>query len=147
MFCPNCGKKNSKDAKFCEYCGEKFTSLLDENQKPISTKNSVDDNKLSDQEIYQVALLISEAKHAANRMIMGGVGWIVAGLVLTAATGGFLIFWGAPLYGVYRLIKGSYYRAMPHKLIKDVFGGSKNDVKKEEKETGDNKEKSNLHWE
>lgn len=131
MFCPNCGKKISKDSKFCEYCGGKFTSS-GENEKviPIPQNINDNDNKLSDQEIYQIALLISEAKHAANRIIIGGAGWIIGGIVLTMATGGFVIFWGMPLYGICRLIKGLYYRMMPQKLINDTFGG------KDDKEEG-----------
>jgi len=148
MFCENCGKKILDDSKFCEYCGGKTTSL-NENQEIASAKNSINNNnKFSEQEIYQIALLISEAKHAANRLIIGGIGWIIGGIILTAITGGFFIFWGMPVYGIYQLIKGLYYRMMPHKLIKDAFDNS--NINTETKQKGspdDNKKKSNLHWE
>ena len=142
MFCENCGKKASNDSKFCEYCGEKFTSEI------ISAPKEIDDNynKLSKQKIYQIDSLISEAKNTANRMMLGGVGWIIAGIIITGITytmaepdGTYFIFWGLSLYGVYCLIKGLYYRIMPQKLIKDVFDESKDGAKKEEKETEDNK--------
>jgi serine protease Do len=46
MFCTNCGKKNSDDSKFCEYCGEKFTSLKG-NKQNIPIQNNKDIEKTS----------------------------------------------------------------------------------------------------
>ena len=50
---------------------------------------------------------IDEAKHdAAGKDIMWGLIWAGGGLLLTFITGGQYIFWGAVVYGGYRLIKG-----------------------------------------
>ncbi|MCZ3365147.1 MULTISPECIES: zinc-ribbon domain-containing protein [Methanobacterium] len=36
IFCPKCGKENNEEAKFCQYCGTKLTSL--ENKKPAQKR-------------------------------------------------------------------------------------------------------------
>lgn len=45
MFCPECGKKNEKDAAFCEFCGAKITEekvvLPKKARKPMSKKNKI----------------------------------------------------------------------------------------------------------
>ena len=69
----------------------------------------------------QIALIVSEAKHAANKIVWQGIGWIVGGVVLTILTGGLLVFWGAPLYGLYLVVRGVYFRLLPHKLIQRAF--------------------------
>ena len=49
MFCPECGKKNLSEAKFCEHCGAKIvddTKVIKEkkpkkDKKPMSKKNKI----------------------------------------------------------------------------------------------------------
>lgn len=50
---------------------------------------------------------------AADQIIRRGWYWVGGGLILSFATyaaadpgGGFVVFWGAPLYGLYRVYKG-----------------------------------------
>lgn len=76
-------------------------------------------------------ILLNGAKRAANKIILGGIGWIIAGLVITGITysaakpgGAYYVFWGLCIYGAYRLIKGLYYRAMPQKLIEDAMANN-----------------------
>ena len=46
MFCPECGKKNADDAKFCEFCGAKITEeskviLPKKPRKPMNKKTKI----------------------------------------------------------------------------------------------------------
>lgn len=45
-------------------------------------------------------------KEAAGKDIMWGLVWAGGGILLTLITGGQFIFWGAVVYGGYRLIHG-----------------------------------------
>ena len=38
MFCPECGKKNKDEAKFCEYCGTKIVDDSPKEFKPVNKK-------------------------------------------------------------------------------------------------------------
>lgn len=50
---------------------------------------------------------IEEAKsEAADKDIMWGIIWAAGGIILTFLTGGQYLFWGAVVYGGYRLIHG-----------------------------------------
>lgn len=130
MFCKNCGKQIPIDSKFCGLCGANNIKQQRETPHEESAhKNSVarEDTPLTEHEL-QIALLMSEAKKVATKMILGGIGWIAAGLVITGITysiaepgGSYYVFWGLSIYGAYRLIKGVYYKVAPHKLIEEAL--------------------------
>jgi uncharacterized membrane protein YvbJ len=111
MFCTNCGKKILPNAKYCSHCGSYAKKSSDE----FEAQETVDDVTAINNE------LVYYAKKAANKMMWTGIGWIIGGIVLTLLTGGFLIFWGAPLYGIYAFFKGAYYRANPNGLVKKAM--------------------------
>lgn len=126
MFCSSCGEKISDGGKFCGYCG----AVGDDPKASMKTASESDQDmrEVSSGRELQMALLLSEAKDSANNIIWQGVGWIVAGILITTITyamaepgGTYLIFWGLSVYGLYLVIKGGYYRMAPHKLIEKAF--------------------------
>lgn len=40
MFCPNCGSKTEKDARFCQSCGSKNDGFVDDSIKTVSVDQS-----------------------------------------------------------------------------------------------------------
>ena len=57
VFCPNCGKKNSEENKFCYYCGESL--VFKENTKNTNKNyNSNLNNNNSNKEFYKNRLKI-----------------------------------------------------------------------------------------
>ncbi|HWO07778.1 MAG TPA: hypothetical protein VNM40_04340 [Candidatus Paceibacterota bacterium] len=90
--------------------------------------------EFTEQEL-RVALLLREAEMAANRIILGGIGWIAAGIIITWITyamadpgESYFIFWGLSVYGAYRLLKGIYYRMSPEKLIAEALAGAEHEA-------------------
>lgn len=129
MFCKSCGLKINETDHFCGACGNPRTpNPILENEQTLVEKSqdtTPDDKKdttenLSDSEILQYLILINAAKKASHKIVLTGVLWIVGGIVLTVLTGGVLIFWGAPLFGVYELLRGTYYSIKPEKLLEKI---------------------------
>jgi len=136
MFCNSCGEKISDNGKFCGRCDAVAVS-----EPRVSSENVAGSDQstqgISDERELQIALLLSEAKNSAKKIIWQGIGWIVAGIVITTITytmadpgGTYFIFWSLSVYGAYLVIKGGYYRMAPHKLLEKAFsdiaeGGSK----------------------
>lgn len=121
MECTNCGQNNDLDAKFCSKCGEKMTKNKEEGSVDRYFKNK----KQS---------LIEEAKALAEGEMKQGVVWFVIGLVITG--GGWLfasegetyyVLWGAMVYGVYKLIRGFWYKMNPESLLEKAEEESKKD--------------------
>jgi hypothetical protein len=147
MFCTSCGKQVPGDSKFCEHCGASITNSGEHSatKDEIILQNGQPQNVQTPpakEKELQAALLLTEAKKAANRMILGGIGWIVAGLVVTGVTysiaepgGTYFVFWGLSVYGLYRLVKGIYYRVAPQKLIAEALSN----IAKVENETKNEK--------
>ena len=121
MFCRQCGNKVLNSAKFCNKCGNHFSSDLAANQ------NS---DKLSSVDVYlenQKNIFTNEVKAAATKEMFKGILWFIVGGVVTFITysvadegGTYFFFWGAMLYGIYRLIRGFYYKINPEELLKKV---------------------------
>ena len=130
MYCPSCGKQIPIDSKFCGFCGANITKHpedISREQPGYKSTADIEESALSHQGL-QMSLLLNEARSVANKMILGGVGWIIAGLTITGITysmaepgGTYYVFWGLSIYGAYRLIKGIYYRVTPHKLIEEAL--------------------------
>lgn len=119
MKCTNCGQNNDLDAKFCSKCGEVMTKTDEEGSVDRYFKNK----KRS---------LIEEAKVLAEGEMKQGVICFVAGLVITG--GGWLftsegetyyVLWGAMIYGVYKLIRGFWYKMNPESLLEKAEEESK----------------------
>jgi len=55
---------------------------------------------------------IDEAKSKqADKDIMYGLAWAAGGVILTAITGGAFIFWGAVVYGIYKIGSGIAHKS------------------------------------
>jgi len=126
MKCANCGQNNELDAKFCTKCGTE----VEKNNHP-ETEGSVDryfkDKKHS---------LIEEAKALAGSEMKQGIIWFVIALAITGGTwlfalggGTYYVFWGAMIYGVYRLIRGFWYKINPESLLEKAEEESKKEEK------------------
>jgi len=100
MYCPNCKKHINENNKLCPYCGSK---IVDET---LTTR---------DLHAYYLA---SQLKRVANKEILKGVLWFFAGTILTVISGLEYLFWGAMVYGIYRLARGLYWRLNPQALLK-----------------------------
>lgn len=50
MYCSNCGKHNTEDSKFCQYCGSKLTKTSTKNESLSETKDEVDSPKTENNE-------------------------------------------------------------------------------------------------
>lgn len=124
MECTNCGQNNDLDAKFCSKCGERMPKPDEEGSVDRYFKNK----KRS---------LIEEARALAEGEMKQGVIWFVIGLVITG--GGWLftsegetyyVLWGAMIYGVYKLIRGFWYKMNPKSLLEKAEEESKKEEKK-----------------
>ncbi len=119
MECTNCGQNNDSDAKFCSKCGKGMTKNEEEGSVDRYFKNK----KQS---------LIEEAKALAEGEMKQGVIWFVIGLVITgggwlfASEGGtYYVLWGAMIYGIYKLIRGFWYKMNPESLLEKAEEESK----------------------
>lgn len=115
MKCSNCGYKLGSDSKFCTKCG----TNVSHSEKKESNEGSVD--KYFNE---QKKSLIEEAKTLADSEMKQGIIWFILALAITfggylLASGGgtYYIFWGAMIYGIYRLIRGFYYKLNPESLL------------------------------
>lgn len=125
MKCPNCGQDNDLDAKFCSKCGEKI--ILEKQSENEGSVDKYFKNKKQS--------LIEEAGSMAEREMKQGITWFIIALVITG--GGWLfssegetyyVFWGAMIYGIYRLIRGFWYKMNPESLLEKA----EEEAKKEE---------------
>jgi len=127
MKCSNCNHNNSSDAKFCTKCGFKLEEV-----KHTETEGSVDryfkDKRHS---------LIEEAEALADDEMKQGVIWFVIALAITGGTwlfasegGTYYVFWGAMIYGIYRLIRGFWYKMNPESLLEKAEKESEKESQK-----------------
>jgi hypothetical protein len=70
---------------------------------------------LSESNASRIIQYLKEQEHAAkisasNRDLKFGLLWIVGGVLLTLIMQGHLIFWGAVVYGIYRVVIGLCHR-------------------------------------
>lgn len=115
IFCKKCGNKVEIEAKFCTNCGCTVKSKC-------TYEGSVDkyfENKRTD--------LIVEVKKKANNEMLQGVVWFALALLITlgsyvfASDGeSYQVLIGAIIYGVYRLVRGFWYKLNPESLIENV---------------------------
>ena len=123
MHCSNCKGENKPGSKFCTQCG---TKLDNENMQG---------KELGSLDRYfteQHKSLIEEAKVLADGEMKQGVIWFILALVITAGSylfasdgGTYYIFWGAMIYGVYRLVRGFWYKLNPESLLKKAASEEK----------------------
>lgn len=116
IYCKKCGEKVEEDAKFCTNCGHIVTS------KNIPNEGSIDkyfESKRSD--------LIVEAEKMAESEMLRGIVWFVLALLISGGSYFFTpegetyyVLTGAIVYGVYRLIRGFWYKLNPESFIKKV---------------------------
>ncbi|MFA4998603.1 MAG: zinc ribbon domain-containing protein [Candidatus Paceibacterota bacterium] len=128
MFCTNCGNKIIKTEKFCTQCGQK-TELGE-----ITKRDTAVDNKIKHLPSTQ-EVLKSEDEKAANGMVKSGIVFIVFGLALTGITyafaepgGSYYVFWGLPIYGFYRLIKGLNYNSSIGDSSEEIQASDKKEI-------------------
>ncbi len=124
MRCINCNNEINPEAKFCTHCGTK-----------VSTQESNTEKEHGSVDRYfkeQHTSLIEDAKVLADSEMKQGVIWFVIGMAITGGTylfasdgGTYYIFWGAMLYGVYRLIRGFWYKLNPESLLKKAENENK----------------------
>lgn len=124
MTCKDCKKVNSDDARFCVHCGSELS--LD---KPEVKEGSVD-RYFAEQKTN----FIEEAKRLADGEMKQGIVWFVIAVVITfgsylfASEGGtYYVFWGAMIYGIYRLIRGFWYKLNPESLLRKAEEETKKD--------------------
>ncbi len=124
MICKHCKVKNSLDAKFCTNCGLELTK-----DNIMSEEGSVD-RYFSEKK----SLLIEEAKNLATSEMNQGILWFVIASAVTF--GGYLfasegqtyyIFWGAMIYGIYRLARGFWFKLNPSSLLEKAEEEQKKD--------------------
>lgn len=114
MICNNCKSKIDDEARFCTKCGADLSKT-----KPVSEEGSVD-RYFSERR----SSLIEDAKRLADSEMKQGLIWfgiacaITLGGYLLASDGGtYYVFWGAMIYGGYRLIRGIGYKLNPESLL------------------------------
>jgi len=124
MICKNCKEKNTEEAKFCFSCGS------DLSKDNVTVEEGSVDKYFS---VKKIAF-IEEAKSLADSEMKQGIVWFVIALVITfgsylfASEGGtYYVFWGAMIYGVYRLIKGFWYKLNPETLLQKAEKEAKKD--------------------
>ncbi len=122
MNCKDCKREISASAKFCKHCGQR---AKESNNSEVASENSPSsvDRYFASKEDG----LVEEAKKLAEKEMMKGLLWFGVGLAITIVTyfsaasstegGTYYIFWGAMIYGIYRLIRGFDYKSNPNKLI------------------------------
>lgn len=73
---------------------------------------------------HEVAAIAKALRQKARQMALVGLLWFAGGLAISvgsyvAAEPGetYHVFWGAALFGAYKLIRGLYYMADPGKLL------------------------------
>lgn len=115
MLCNNCKKANNVDARFCIHCGSEFSE-----ERAVVGEGSVDRYFAE-----QKTTFIEDAKRLATGEMKLGIIWFTIALAITfggylfASDGGtYYVFWGAMIYGVYRLIKGIWYKLNPESLLR-----------------------------
>jgi len=116
--CPKCKKEINDTAKFCNYCREKILQ---------SRKQTNDHGGVDKYFANQKNALIDLAKAAAHKEAVKGILWFVGAMVITFITysaasdgGTYFVFWGAMIYGIYRLLRGLYYKFNPKALLNKV---------------------------
>lgn len=125
--CARCGTKLELRSSFCIECGARVQpeSLADEQateeEKGKSGGVSLGDDDLR---ILRAYFLLEAAKKAANGLMLRGVAWAAAGVIITwiaysmAEPGDtYLVFWGLCIYGAIQFLRGIYFRVNPEKLI------------------------------
>lgn len=123
MYCTNCGKQIDAESLYCRHCGAQVVDSVSEPpEQPSKNTGSVDAYFENKQDV-----LLLEAKKAGASAMWEGVAWFFVGLVITAITyafaspgGTYYIFYGAVLFGVYKLLRGFYYWLFPKQLLKTV---------------------------
>lgn len=120
MICKNCQTEIPDTAKFCNKCG----------QKTDEVKEGSVDRYFAEQK----SNFIEEAKRLADNEMKQGIIWFVIALVITfgsylfASEGGtYYVFWGAMIYGIYRLIRGFWYKLNPESLLRKAEEETKKD--------------------
>src|SRR3989344_3475980 len=115
MKCSSCGKVTVSGAKFCTSCGAKLTQNLEINESQIGSVDQYFNDKHRS--------LIDEARALSDGEMKQGIIWFIIAVVVTGATwlfasegGSYYIFGGAMIYGVYRLIRGFWYKMNPESL-------------------------------
>ncbi len=66
----------------------------------------------------QMKLACLQVRDKAGGLMGKGILEFVAGMILTAITGGFLVFYGLIFVGIYNFFRGGYYYINPKALIK-----------------------------
>ncbi|RJR29216.1 zinc-ribbon domain-containing protein [Candidatus Microgenomates bacterium] len=124
MQCSNCNNEIKPGAKFCAHCGTKVETEV---KGTLNEPGSVDRYFKE-----QHTSLIEDAKILADSEMKQGVIWFVIGMAITGGTylfasdgGTYYIFWGAMIYGIYRLIRGFWYKLNPESLLKKAESENK----------------------
>ncbi|OGK17713.1 hypothetical protein A2774_02000 [Candidatus Roizmanbacteria bacterium RIFCSPHIGHO2_01_FULL_39_12c] len=124
MICKNCKKVNSDDARFCIHCGS-----------DLSNSNvAVEEGSVDKYFAEKKSAFIEEAKSLADSEMKQGIIWFVIALVITFGSylftsegGTYYVFWGAMIYGIYRLIRGFWYKLNPESLLQKAEKEAKKD--------------------
>jgi len=146
MFCPNCGEKNNlEDDKFCGSCGV-FMDVRTGSFVPKTQgeKNEEEAGHLlaSEQIVSELSdyekkdLLTAALRKAAKSEVLKGFGWFAVALVITGITyalaepgSTYFVFYGAMIYGVYRLLRGIYYWIFPKQLLGKIVNSLEENTK------------------
>jgi len=79
MFCPECGKKNEDNAKFCENCGKEINQIV---------KTEIKNKKTKDKNLFVVKLVLLFPLAIGLGIVAGAIERSLMGLILES----FLLF-------------------------------------------------------
>lgn len=116
MFCPSCGKRNSDDSKFCEFCGAELISNADVQKTSLNTVNeNTDINTVPyDDNAYNYQVMTSPAK-SSNKSII-----IIAEIVAIVALAAVLFSGLKKEYGPERVAE-QYFQTYAEGDLKSVY--------------------------
>jgi DNA-directed RNA polymerase subunit RPC12/RpoP len=140
-YCTICGKIVDSDSNFCTSCGN---SVGDEssyqNKKNNSKKSSGSKNEFDRDTENKIDALVGEVKKAFKKPIYVGLAWLIAGSIITFGSysnaengGSYSIFWGAIIYGAYKMIKSlvSYLNFDATSLREEIRNNIRRDQQKQ----------------
>lgn len=130
MFCSSCGSGVSSTHRFCASCGAAvLVRQLDEvvpntNPDDVSEIDDLVDTRLLT-EISGNWYRTSELRSLAWKEVGTGLLWLAGGGLASYVGyshsgdgGGYMLFYGALLYGAYRVLRGFYFFVNPSAMFK-----------------------------
>ena len=129
MYCPNCGKTNSAEQKFCRSCGLQLEQIVqslanqlsapDADSKLVARQNNLD-RLIKIVAVSTISLFVGAVLWGILYSIIIGQGEVLAGSIFLAIIIGVVLFGVLMLYRESLTTKPSKQKSSPDALVSDA---------------------------